>query len=702
MREFVLSAPAGRRRIDYEKELNAEQLDVVLHGDGACLVLAGAGSGKTRTITYRVAHLLDQGVRPEEILLLTFTNKAAREMLARVEALLGSSVAGLWGGTFHSVANRILRGYAADVGRTASFTILDQEDSRDLIGLCLKDLHVDTTARRFPSAGTIQAIVSYRRNAALPLRDVLERSYESFLDLAPVLERVDASYERRKREADAVDFDDLLLLLRDLLAQRPDVRDRLAGQFRYVLADEYQDTNAIQADLVRLLSSAHRNVLVVGDDAQSIYSFRAADIRNILRFPETYGEAKTFRLVTNYRSTPEILSVANAVIAQNRHQFKKELKAVRASADKPCVVPAANAQQEAQYVAEQMLALRGEGVALADQAVLFRAAFHSQALEFELMKRDIPYEYRGGMKFFERAHVKDIVAHLRLVANPKDEAAWLRVLALQPGVGAVTAARIAFRARAFAALAEAVQADLDLTGRAAKGWRQAAGVFEKLLAQSQPADMIRLVAAGAYRDYLKAEYPDADDRLDDLEQFALFAEGYDDLPSFLTEVSLTDEYGAARAGADDGEAEDRVVLSTVHQAKGLEWDAVFVINLAEGKFPHQRAMGSRDEIEEERRLFYVAVTRARKRLFLTYPLAAGHDTLALNRPSPFLLEIPADAVEHVRLRHAPHPIRDPRSTRRDDGEITIVFDELGERVPPSAKGGKPNGGGEFLRGVEEY
>ena len=695
MKEFVLSgAPAGRRRIDYAKELNAEQLDVVLHGDGPCLVLAGAGSGKTRTVTYRVAYLLDQGVRPEEILLLTFTNKAAKEMLSRVEGLLGSSVGGLWGGTFHSVANRILRTYAAEVQRTPNFTILDQEDGKDLINVCLKELAVDTTARRFPSAANLQSVISYRRNAALSVKDALERRMPNFLELAPVIERVDALYDARKRQADAVDFDDLLLLLRDLLVQRPDIRERLSNQFRYVLVDEYQDTNVIQADIVRALSSSHGNLVVVGDDAQSIYSFRAAEIRNILSFPELHNGAKTFRLVTNYRSTPEILGLANAVISNNRKQFKKELLAMRAGGEKPGVVAASNDGQEAQFVAERMLRLRDEGVPLRGMAVLFRAAFHSQALEFELMKRDIPYDYRGGMKFFERAHIKDLVSHLRVAANHRDETAWLCVLGLLPGIGLTTAGKIFEKIRVFDSLGEAVESNLGLSGRMAAAWTQAATTFKKVRAAHGPADMIRAVAGGTYREYLEAEYPDAKDRFEDLEQFALFAEGYDELTPFLTEISLTDEYGAGRDKAEKDE--ERVVLSTIHQAKGLEWDAVFVIHLVDGKFPSGRATAEGgDGMEEERRLFYVAVTRARKHLFLCYPLSSGYDTLVLSQPSPFLLELPDDATEQVRLRHAPSAFAAPsRSSWEDDGP-TIVLDQSGERM--TKKAAPP--GGSFLRDI---
>ena len=711
MKEFVLTGTTGSPKIEYAKELNPEQLDVVLRGDGPCLVLAGAGSGKTRTITYRVAYLLEHGIPADQILLVTFTNKAAREMLSRVEGLLGASLKGLWGGTFHSVANRILRLYAPQLGHTANFTIIDQEDGRDLMKVCIKDLNIDTTARRFPSPANLQSMVSYARNASRSMRDVVENKHPNFIDLIPTIERIAELYENRKRSSDALDFDDLLIRLRDLLYQHADVRDRLANQFRYILVDEYQDTNTIQAEIVRQLASVHRNLLVVGDDAQSIYSFRAAEIRNILQFPDQYSEARVFHLTTNYRSSPQILEVANAVIKQNRDQFKKNLKAVRAASEKPSVIPAASAIQEAQYIAEQMLRLRDKGLALSSMAVLFRAAFHSQALEFELMKRDIPYEYRGGMKFFERAHIKDVVAHARVLANPRDEMAWMRVLGLYGGIGFTTAGKIVEALRGIGTLEEILQTTPSLSSRAAHSWQQCTVLFKKVLAAgAHPSDRLRAIIAHGYREYLEAEYPDFMDRLEDLEQFALFSESYTELKVLLDEVSLTDGYGAARAGADPSSKEDRVVLSTIHQAKGLEWAAVFVMHLVESKFPSARALGEAGGLEEERRLFYVAATRARERLFLSYPIMGG-DTLVLNQPSCFLQEIPKGAVEEIKLRSATiTPSWTPSRRERED-EPTIVLDAQGEKSREAGSGsagkasmspaGRDPGARDFLRDVNE-
>ncbi len=734
-KEFVIKKSLSvSSKVDYEGELNEAQLAAVKGGTGPCLVLAGAGSGKTRTITYRVAYLIESGVPAENILLLTFTNKAASEMLSRVESLLGSYPSDLWGGTFHSVANRILRKYARLLGYESNFTILDQEDSKDLIKVCIKELKIDTKARRFPSPAVLQNLISYSRNASVSLEDAIERKHPNFLELADTIKQIAKMYGERKKAANAMDFDDLLLLLLELLREHAEVRDRLSSQFHYILVDEYQDTNVIQASIVKELARVHGNIFVVGDDAQSIYSFRAAEIKNILNFPKIFPGTKTFRLTINYRSTPQVLNVANAVIRQNAEQFKKELKAVVDEADKPNLVPVSNAKQEADYIAEQILTLRDEGVPMRDMAVLFRATFHSQALEMELMRRDIPYEYRGGLKFFERAHIKDVVAHLKVYSNVKDETAWMRVLGHQPGIGIVTAGKIienvaeGFPAnpdqappgglpqnrdgtqKGSATLKNIIEMDLSsaLPTRARAGWRGYCSIARKLIATNDaPADLIRAIAASDYLLYLESEYPDYRDRLEDIEQMALFAEGYTDLAKFLQEVTLKEDYGAVRekkAPTDDplslkpqgASDEGKLILSTVHQAKGLEWSAVFVMNLTQGGFPNQRALNEDGGLEEERRLFYVASTRARKHLFMTYPLTSGFDTLVLNQPSMFLGEIPEDLIEEVKVREefgTPHAAR--RASFGDDyDEPMIVLDDDGERMNKPAPAS-------FLREVDE-
>ncbi|MDP3985572.1 MAG: ATP-dependent helicase, partial [bacterium] len=381
-KKFVISGSETliKTVIDYDKELNEEQLAVVKNGEGPCLVLAGAGSGKTRTIVYRVAYLIEHGVDPQNILLLTFTNKAAKEMMERTERLLGTSLRGLWGGTFHSVSHRILRSAASRMGFRNNFSILDQDDTRDLIKATLKDLSIDVKARRFPSPAVVQSIISYGRNARMALSEVIERKHPRFLPMKSELETIARLFAEKKREANAMDFDDLLIVLLDLLNQNAEIREHLQNQFKYILVDEYQDTNPIQAELVRVLAGQHQNILVVGDDAQSIYSFRAADIKNILRFPDIFPGAKTFRLETNYRSTPEILSLANDIISKNQAQFSKTLRPVCESFEKPQLIAAQSQMEQAKFIAEMIQTLRDEGVKLEEMAVLFRATHHSQAL----------------------------------------------------------------------------------------------------------------------------------------------------------------------------------------------------------------------------------------------------------------------------------------------------------------------------------
>jgi DNA helicase-2/ATP-dependent DNA helicase PcrA len=700
---FVLQgAPGGKPlRIDYAKELNQEQMEVVLNGDGPCLVLAGAGSGKTRTVTYRVAYLLEQGVDPQSILLLTFTNKASKEMLERVERLLGAEAHGMWGGTFHAIANRLLRMYPDAVDYAPGFTILDTDDAKDLVKAILKDLRIDTKERRFPSPNVCLNIISYTRNVCGSVAETVELKYPNFESFVSDLEEIARRYAERKRASNAMDFDDLLWNLLRLL-EDPVRGAHIASRFQYVLVDEFQDTNAIQARIVERLSQVHRNLLVVGDDAQSIYAFRGADVQNILNFPKAFPNATTFKLLTNYRSTPEILELANASLSHNTEQFQKELVGTRASGDKPSLIPCQSARQEAQYVAEQVLALRNEGTALANMAVLFRASSQSQQLELELLKRDIPYEYRGGQKFFERAHVKDVVAFLRVFQNPQDEPAWLRVLGLQTGIGGTTAATIATAMQRCPAFSSAVDvAPARLPGKAKQGWEAFCDIARDLIkAAPAPAAMIRAVAQSAYQDMLEREYPNWRERLEDLEQFALFAEGYDQLSMFLSDVSLYDDVLAKREMAGTSADDERMVLSTVHQAKGLEWDTVFLIHLADGAFPNRRALDEEGGVEEERRLFYVAVTRARRRLFLSYPLTMGFDEMVLNRPSQFLDEISPRLLERIELVSAfrsragssafssSTPARSwgqhndwPTDEAPSDGEAIIHLDRFGERAP---------------------
>lgn len=695
MSKYILkkSSASAEHRINYQDELNGEQLAAVTQAEGPCLVLAGAGSGKTRTIVYRVAYLLERGVDPENILLVTFTNKAAKEMMSRVESLLGYAPAGLWGGTFHSVANRVLRKYADRVGFKNNFTIMDEEDAKDMIKVCIKDLKIDTKARRFPSAAVLKSIISYSLNSRKELGRVIDDKYPNFYELISEIGEVRHLYEKKKKEANAMDFDDLLLYFLQLVSNDAAVRQKLSSQFKYILVDEYQDTNVIQAQIVTTLSEVHKNIFVVGDDAQSIYSFRAANLKNILDFPKVFPDCRTYRLETNYRSTPNILDLANVIIEKNIDQFPKALKSVKKAIAKPSLVPAASGKQEAEYISQMILDLRDQGVSLRNTAVLFRASHHSQELEVELVKRDIPYEYRGGVKFFERAHIKDVLSFLRVFHNPRDEVAWLRILSLQTGIGPVQAARIFNHVREQSDPQAVV--DLDFEGvierRAKAGWENFIRIWNEIVSGDDlPSNLIRAASASAYREYLEHEYPNWKERLEDLEQLAIYSEQSKDLGAFLNEVSLYDDYGVLRQSQGSGD-EEGVILSTIHQAKGLEWPVVFVMRLTDQGFPNKKALMEKGGLEEERRLFYVATTRAADQLYLTYPLTSGYDDLIFNQPSMFLQELPENLIERVELEEAAQDF-DFSSSGDDD---VIVWDESGEEMK------KPRQPSSLLRGIDE-
>ncbi len=680
---------------DFRAELNDEQYRVVTEGDGPCLVLAGAGSGKTRTVVYRVAYLIDQGVRPDEILLLTFTNKAAGEMMGRIGSLLGQGKGsvGIWGGTFHSVANRLLRLHAERIGFTKNFTILDQEDSRSMVKASIKELGLDTSTSlsaggkggRFPSPSVVHSIGSYAKNAMLSVGTTIERKYADFQHIERDIESVLDTYDHKKRLANAMDFDDLLLHLYGLLTDESAVRRAISGRFRYILVDEYQDTNALQDGIVRLMCEKHGNVLAVGDDAQSIYSFRAADIRNILEFPERFPGAKRFKLETNYRSTPQILDLANDIISRNSRQFPKTLRAVNDGSAVPKVIPAVSAAEEAEYVADRIEELLDDGKDPRDIAVLFRATHHSQTLEFELMRRGLEYDYRGGMRFFERAHVKDTLAFLRIAHNFADEAAWRRALNIQRGIGDVTAGKVYACATGLGSLAALAEHDMrgTLGAKALLGWADMRKTLKKIVeAGDRPFDMIRAVLDSPYQDYLIAEYQNARERMDDLEQLAVFSDDYDDLAEFLAEVALNDAVHStvpARPARARRGNERKVVLSTIHQAKGLEWDKVFVIHLTASGFPNRRAAMEDGGMEEERRLFYVAVTRARKSLTLCYPRRTGYDSSA-EFPSMFITEADPGCLDFEEKGRGAFAsdCGDTYLHYNDDSEDVIELDEDGE------------------------
>ena len=681
-RDYVLR-PYGadsQLQIDYAHELNEQQFAAVTAPPGPSLVIAGAGSGKTRTLTYRVAYLLEQGIAPERILLLTFTNKAAKEMMRRVTDLLGHELTVLWGGTFHSIGTRILRLHAGSLGFHRDFSILDREDARQLIAACVAESDVDPKATRFPKAEVLDEIFSLAVNTRKPAAQLLKEQYEHFSALWAQIEDVRQRYVARKRTSNAMDFDDLLALWLALLQEHADVREQYQRRFQFILVDEYQDTNGLQSELIDLLAARHKNVMVVGDDAQSIYAWRGANFQNILKFPDRYPGAKIYKIETNYRSTPQILDVANAAIGANVHQFAKQLTPARKPGSRPGLVVCVDAGEQARFVAQRVLELRDEGTDLRNMAVLYRSHFHALELQLELTRRNIPFTITSGIRFFEQAHIKDVTAFLKLVVNPRDELAFKRSAQLLPGIGGKGADKLwqRFVARDVpspspspAALESGPLSEggdplpqcavwlqhcaADVPKKAAVAWAQFVATIAQLegkAVKGNAAKMIRLVLEAGYDEYLEENYANFRSRLEDLEQLAVFARQFASVEEFLTQLALLTNVEAEEdqpGNADD----EQLRLSTIHQAKGLEFDVVFVIMLCEGLFPSARSQENPDAQEEERRLFYVAITRARNELYLSYPLiragyGAGGDLA--QHPSRFLGEIPKDLVEEWNLR----------------------------------------------------
>ncbi|MDQ3373780.1 MAG: ATP-dependent helicase [Acidobacteriota bacterium] len=658
----------------YREELNAEQFRVVTAKPQATLIIAGAGTGKTRTITYRVAYLIEQGVSPQRIFLATFTNRAAREMLKRVEMLTGSqNVHKIWGGTFHRIANLILRRHALSIGFDSNYSILDAEDARDFLSVCVDEAAIDTKAKRFPKPEVVQNIISYANNTDTPLEDIIIQKYPYFEPLTQQIKRVDMIYMERKRERNVMDYDDLLLNWKKLLIQKPDIAAVYAEQFEHILVDEYQDTNKLQAEIIDLLAVKHRNVTVVGDDAQSIFAWRGAEFTNIYEFPNRYPEAEIFKLEMNYRSTPEILAVANTSIASNRKQFPKVLQAIKKSKGfLPALVPCSDVEQQSTFIASRILELRDEGTSLEEIAVLYRSHYHSIELQLELTRRNIPYRIQSGVRFFEQAHIKDVISYLRIIVNPRDELAWKRLLKMIPSVGSATANKI-FESLAYAEnpLALAKTDDFKYKPRSTQGWTAFVNLLETLTFdanRNNPAKQIEIILSGGYEQHLQETYENAEARMEDLKGLATYANKYNSTEDFLSELALlsTERFSAPSAivGEDviqGGEEDELLTLTSVHQAKGLEWKAVFLIWAAEGKFPSPRSLKEIDSEEEERRLWYVALTRAKDELYLTYPLMIVdyNRQTVLQKPSRFVMECPPALFEVWNLEEDAPPFDAP-------------------------------------------
>lgn len=639
------------------KALNEAQYEAVTTVSGPVLVIAGAGSGKTRTLVYRLAHLVEQGVPPEQILLLTFTRKAAQEMLHRASLLLDDSCRRVMGGTFHATANLLLRRYCRHLGYAANFTIIDQSDAEGIVNLLKSSLNLGGENKRFPSKRVVISILSKSVNKGLGIEELIEAEYGHFHDFADDLQTIANHYQRFKLEHSLMDYDDLLVNWRRILEEFPEVHEELANRFSHIMVDEYQDTNPIQAAIVRLMAAKHNNVMVVGDDSQSIYSFRGADFRNIMEFPSLFPDTRLIRLEENYRSTQKILDLTNAIIEKAQEKYTKTLFTNITGGEKPVVYGARDEATQARYVAEKIVALREAGEPLDEMAVLFRSGFHSYKLELELTHRQIEFDKRGGLKLNELAHNKDVISYLRVVANPHDHLSWNRLLLQLDKVGPKTAQNILSRVKSadepLAALKEYP---------AGKTWKEGlADLLGMLEALQQPglslAQMFERIMDYYEPIFERLYHDDYPRRRRDLDELGRVMGGYGDLQAFLDDASLD----PPQAGAIEEDGGKRLVLSTIHSAKGLEWDTVFIINLAEGRFPSAQAVLPAHR-EEERRLLYVAATRARKQLYLVYPqeVMSYDSSSAAGGPSPFLQELP-----HALTQAPAAPAWQPQSSAYD-------------------------------------
>ncbi len=640
------------KKIKFEEDLNPQQLEVVKSGPGPILVIAGAGSGKTRTLTYRVAHLIESGIEPHRILLLTFTNKAAGEMVNRVSAIAPSETRKIWGGTFHSIANRILRIHINRLGYEANYTIMDQKDSQDLLETCLQELGHKKKDGIMPQGSALLNIISLAKNKRIPLKDILEQRYPFFLDFVDEIEKINDLYRDKKKKQNLLDFDDLLLFWLHLMENDLDLHEYYSDRFQYILVDEYQDTNKLQADIIDTLASKHKNIMVVGDDSQSIYSFRGADFKNIMDFPKKYPGAKICKLEYNYRSSPQILDFANEVITFNERQFRKTLKPIKDKGVHPYLIAPQNIFQQSTFVANQIQECIYNGIPAEEIAVLYRAHYHSMELQMELTRRNIQFEVRSGIRFFEQAHIKDIVSYLKIMLNPLDEIAWKRLMLIMPGIGNVTAQKIfSYISKSGNPIKACTESKiLSKIPKAAKAhWVNFQNTLLSLIEMGMeipPANLIKCAFENGYIDYMRAKYADSMGRNEDIEQFISFAWKFETLPDLLSELALIT---SSETEETESQTDQKIKLTTIHQAKGLEWTAVFIICLVEGRFPNAQNIKDLEEEEEERRLFYVASTRAKDHLFLCVPryIKDSNGYAKVAKPSRFLREIPEDCYKVI-------------------------------------------------------
>jgi DNA helicase-2/ATP-dependent DNA helicase PcrA len=632
-------------RIRYETALNASQLEAVTQTTGPLLVIAGAGSGKTRALTYRAAYLVEKGVSPAAILLLTFTRKASQEMLRRATQLLDERCEKISGGTFHSFANATLRKYASHIGLDPAFGILDRIDSENLIGILRKEMQPETKHRSFPRKKTLADIFSRAVNKGLAIEEIIDIDYPHFAAYLEVINQLHHNFEARKREHHFLDYDDLLVFLHRLLSAHPEIRDRISSSYQYIMVDEYQDTNKIQAEILYLLTNVNKNIMVVGDDAQSIYAFRGANFRNIIDFPKMFPGTRIVALEENYRSIQPILTLTNVIISRAKEKYTKNLFTRKSGGTTPVMVNAEDEYSQSRFVIDQIKNLQRKGVALNEIAVLFRASFHSFDLEIELSREGIAFLKMGGFKFVESAHIKDVLAHMRVIANVYDRISWYRILLLIEKIGPKSAQKI------YEAI---IQEKSGYTGLLSAKTEHIKGLdrLMKLISTLDTHPMSIAEMGKTIIDYylpiLKESYDDHPRRARDLEHLTEIMDRYKSLGQFLTDMALEPPNISFENSLYDGtSAPDRLILSTIHSAKGLEWHTVFVIWALDGRFPSVHTLHKEEELEEELRLMYVAATRAQEKLFFTYPgdVYDRSTGLILNRPSRYLDGIADDILE---------------------------------------------------------
>ena len=630
-------------KVNYEEDLNEAQLEAVKSKDGPILVIAGAGSGKTKTLTYRVARLIEDGIKPENILLLTFTKKAAAEMLSRATIVLDNRCEKVAGGTFHSFANIILRKYSKLLGLKNNFTIMDRADCEDVINHIVAQLF-PKKEKRFPKKSTLLDIYSKSINKVTPTKQIIADEFPQFAHCEDKIIEVHKAYVAYKRENSVLDYDDLLLYIKLLLENNDGLRKRLSNEYKYIMVDEYQDTNTLQADVIRLLASEHNNIMAVGDDAQSIYSFRGANFRNILDFPRFFENTKIIKLEQNYRSTQNILKLTNEIISKAKEKYTKNLFSNIVSPQVPALICAKDTQMEADFICQRILELLDEDISLSDICVLTRNARMSYNLEIELSKRAIPFQKFGGPKFMETAHIKDVVAHLRVILNPDDVISLTRILLLLKGVGASTVNNI------MPIIKGDLKPDIKLLpsnkSQSLTPLFNTLGQLRDYSTTKKPEEIVSAVI-NYYRPILKDKYDDFSKREKDLDHFEYLSTQYSNLEDFISDLALEPPDASVEGMYKKNSDDEALTISTIHSAKGLEWDSVFIIGAVDGRFPSAYSFNSEEEMDEELRLMYVATTRAKNNLYITYPVDMYDYSInmVLSKPSRFLDGIPDDILE---------------------------------------------------------